>query len=68
MRNKKITLEEYCKIKVDIEYVFFFFLNPKKKIHISNTQNQLQPLQNSQVYNVRPNIKIIIADVIQYKM
>ena len=31
MRNKKITLEEYCKIKVDIEYVFFFFLNPKKK-------------------------------------
>ena len=68
MRNKKITLEEYCKIKVDIEYVFFFFLNSKKKIHISNTQNQLQPLQNSQVYNVRPNIKIIIADVIQYKM
>ena len=31
MRNKKITLEEYCKIKVDIEYVFFLFPKSKTK-------------------------------------
>ena len=39
MRNKKITLEEYCKIKVDIEYVFFFFLNPKQNTHFKHPKS-----------------------------
>ena len=29
IKNKKKTLEEYCKIKVDIKCVFFFPLNSK---------------------------------------
>ena len=34
MRNKKTTLEEYYRIKVDIECVFLYLLNFKIKIHI----------------------------------
>ena len=31
MRNKKITLKEYCKIKVNIKCIFLFLLNSKTK-------------------------------------
>ena len=39
MRNKKTTLEEYYKIKVDIECVVLFLLNSKIKIHIPDTHS-----------------------------
>ena len=39
MGNKKTTLEEYCRIEVDIECVFLFLLNFKTKIHIPINHN-----------------------------
>ena len=56
MRNKiikKKTLEEYYRIKVDIECVFLTLLNSKTKIHIPNTHSQSHHLQNLQIHNVQ---------------
>ena len=43
MRNKKKkkkTLEEYYRIKVDIECVFFFLLNSKEKYYLSKKEKK----------------------------
>ena len=61
-------MEKYYRIKVDIEYVFFFLLNFKIK-YIPQT-----PIVNHIIYKTHKsitfdlNIKIVIAIVIQYKM
>ena len=39
MRNKKTTLGEYYRIKVDIECVFLYLFNFKIKIHIPDTHS-----------------------------
>ena len=61
-------MEEYYRIKVDIEGVFLFLLNFKTK-YISQT-----PTVNHIIYKTYKsttsdlNIKILIAVVIEYKM
>jgi len=67
-KKKKKTLEEYYKIKVDIECVFLFLFNSKTK-YTSQT-----PTINHIIYKTHKfttfnlNIKIVIAIVTQYKM
>ena len=68
MRKKK--LEEYYRIKFDIECIFFFLLNSKKKKeYISQT-----PTVDHIIYKAHKstkfdlNMKIIIAVDTQYKM
>ena len=66
--RKKITLEEYYRIKVDIEYVFLFFLNSKIK-YASQTltiNHIIYKTHKSTISNF--NIKVIIVVVTQYKM
>ena len=66
--KKKKTVEEYYRIKVDIECDFLFLLNSKTK-YISQT-----PTVNYIIYKTHKsitsdlNIKIIIVIVTQYKM
>ena len=45
-------MEEYYKIKVDIECTFFILHNYKTK-HIPNAYSQSQFLQNPQIHNVQ---------------
>ena len=65
MRKRK-TLEDYFRIKFDIEYVFLFLLN-SKTIYTSQT-----PTVNHIIYKTHKftmsisNIKIVIAVVTQY--
>ena len=68
IKNKKKTLEEYCKIKVDIKCVFFFPLN-SKTTYTSQTltiNHGLYKTHKFTIFNL--NIKIIIIVVTQYKM
>ena len=69
MRNKKkTTLEEYCKIKVNIKCVFLFLLNSKTK-HTSLTltvNHIIYKIYKSTTSNF--NIKIVITVITQYKM
>ena len=64
MRNKKInktTLEEYCRIKVDIECVFLFFLN-SKIIYTSQTSIVYHIIYKTYKYTTYDlNIKIVIV-------
>ena len=75
MNNKNTTLEEYCRIKVDIECVFLFLLNFKTKYtygfptstsQIVIVNHGLLKTLKSTPFNL--NIKIVIAIVTQYKM
>ena len=67
MREKKKILDEYCRIKINIECVFLFLLNSKTK-YILQT-----PIVNHIIYETHKsitfdlNIKIIITVIIQYK-
>ena len=68
MRNKKTTLEEYCRIKVNIKCVSLFLLNSKTK-YTSQTptiNHILYKIQKSTMFDL--NIKIVITIVTQYKM
>ena len=53
MRNKKTTLEEYYRIKVDIELSFPFFLILKQK-YISQIPTINHNLYKTHVQNVWP--------------
>ena len=68
MRRKKKTLEEYYRIKVDIECIFLFLLN-SKKIYISQTLTVNHIIYKTHKFTTFDlYIKIVIAVVIQYKM
>ena len=58
-------MEKYCKIKVDIEGIFLFFLNSKKNTHLKHPQSIIS-FAKSTISDL--NIKIVIAIVTQYKM
>ena len=65
--KKKKTLGEYCRIKVDTEYVFLFLLDSKTK-YTSQTSTINYILYKTHKFTIiDSNIEIIIA-VIQYKM
>ena len=61
MRGKKKTFEEYCRIKVEIEFFFLFLLNSKTKYTFQTlTINHIiYKNHKSTMFNL--NIKIIIV-------
>ena len=66
--KKKKTLEEYYRIKVDIECIFLFLLN-SKKINISQTltvNHIIYKTHKSTTFDL--NIKVVIVIVTQYEM
>ena len=67
MRKKK-TLHEYCKIKVDIEYVFLFLLNSKTKYTFQTSTINHVLYKTHKFTTVDLNIKIVVAAITQYKM
>ena len=61
-------MEEYCRIKVNIERVFLFLLNSKTK-YTSQTPTVNHIIYKTHKYTMSNlNIKIVIAIITQYKM
>ena len=64
----KKTLEKNYRIKVDIEYVFLFFLNTKTKYTFQTPTVYYITYKTHKSTTSNFNIKIVITVITQYKM
>ena len=68
MRKNKTILEEYCRIKIDIECVFLFLFNSKTTCTSKTSIINHILYKTNKLTTADLNIKIVIAAVTQYKM